>query len=227
MNCLWTSSFLPTTTVRFETEAEMVDFILDPNLAYLVLVIATILAILALLSPGSGVIEAGAVIAGLLAAYSIYRLPLNGWALAILLIGGVLFLGAFFRKDRRWLLATSILCIVIGSAFLFRTEHWWQPAVNPFLAALVAVTSGAFFWVVGRKLFEASTATPRHDLDQLIGAIGEAKTHIHQHGSVQVNGELWSATSRNPIPAGSLVRVVKRDGFTLEVIKEEQTGEPK
>jgi len=203
------------------------DVLLDPNFAYLVLVIATILAILALLSPGSGVIEVGAVIAALLAAYSIYRLPLNGWALAILLVGGALFLGAFFRKDRRWLLAASILCIVIGSAFLFRTEHWWQPAVNPILAALVAVISGAFFWVVGRKLFEASTATPRHDLDQLIGAIGEAKSHIHQHGSVQVNGELWSATSHQPIPAGSLVRVVRRDGFTLEVIKVEQTEEPK
>ncbi|PWH15769.1 MAG: hypothetical protein DDG59_10965 [Anaerolineae bacterium] len=199
------------------------DFLLEPNLAYLILVLATIFAFLALLSPGSGVIEAGAVIAALLAAYSLYRLPVNGWALAILLVGGAIFLGAFFRKDRRWLLAVSILCIVVGSAFLFRTDQWWQPAVNPLLATLVAITSGAFFWVVGRKLLEASIATPRHDLDQLIGAIGEAKSDIHQHGSVQVNGELWSATSHTPIPAGSLVRVVRREGFTLEVVKEEQS----
>ncbi len=197
------------------------DFILDPNLAYLVLVIATILAILALLSPGSGFIEVGAVIAAFFAAYSIYRLPLSGWALAILVVGAMLFLTAFLRKDRRWILGSSILCIVMGSAFLFRTERWWQPAVNPLLATFVSITSGGFFWVVGRKLLEATTAVPRHDLDQLIGAIGEAKTDIHQHGSVQVEGELWSATSQIPIPAGSLVRVVKREGFTLEVVKEE------
>lgn len=199
------------------------DFILDPNLAYLVLVVTTILAILALLSPGSGFIEVGAVIAAIFAAYSIYRLPLNGWALAILVIGGVLFLVAFFRKDRRWILGASILCIVVGSAFLFRTDRWWQPAVNPLLAALVSVISGGFFWVVGRKLLEASAAAPVHSLDRLIGAIGEAKTDIHQHGSVQVEGELWSATSQTLIPAGSLVRVVKREGFTLEVVKEDQT----
>lgn len=198
------------------------DFILDPNLAYLVLVVATILTILALLSPGSGFIEAGAVIAGIFAAYSIYRLPLNGWALVILISGGGLFLVAFFRKDRQWILGASILCIVVGSAFLFRTDRWWHPAVNPLLAALVSVISGGFFWVVGRKLLEASTATPRHNLDQLIGAIGEAKTDIHQHGSVQVNCELWSATSHTPISAGSLVRVVKREGFTLEVVEEKQ-----
>ncbi len=206
---------------KYPKEALM-DFILDPNLAYLVLVITTILATLALLSPGSGVIEVSAVIAAFFAAYSIYRLPLNGWALGVLVLGAVLFLVAFLRRDRRWLLGSAIVCLVIGSAFLFRTEHWWQPAVNPLLAALVSIASGSFFWVVGRKLLEASTVTPRHDLDQLIGAIGEAKTDIHQHGSVQVNGELWSAKSEAPIPAGSLVRVVKREGFTLEVVKEEQ-----
>lgn len=198
------------------------EFSLDPNLAYLILVIATILAVLALLSPGSGFIEIGAVIAALFAAYSIYRLPLNGIALAILCVGGILFLVAFFRKDRRWILGSSILCLIIGSAFLFRSEHWWQPAVNPLLAILVSAATGSFFWVIGRKLLEASVATPHHDPDRLIGELGEAKTDIHQHGSVQVDGELWSATSHTPIPAGSLVRVVKRDGFTLEVVKEEQ-----
>jgi membrane-bound serine protease (ClpP class) len=198
------------------------EFSLDPNLAYLILVIATILAVLALLSPGSGFIEIGAVIAALFAAYSIYRLPLSGIALAILSVGGILFLVAFFRKDRRWILGSSILCLIIGSAFLFRSEHWWQPAVNPLLAILVSAATGSFFWVIGRKLLEASVATPHHDPDRLIGELGEAKTDIHQHGSVQVDGELWSATSHTPIPAGSLVRVVKRDGFTLEVVKEEQ-----
>ncbi len=201
----------------------MIDFILDPNLAYLALVLTTILAVLALLSPGSGIIEASAVIAAFFAAYSIYRLPLNGWALIVMLFGAGFFLVAFFRKDRRWILGASIVCLVVGSAFLFRTDRWWEPAVNPFLAAIVSATSGGFFWVVGRKLLEATTTTPSHDLDKLIGALGEAKTEIHQHGSVQVEGELWSATSRTPIPAGSLVRVVKREGFTLEVVKEKES----
>ncbi|MCS6907747.1 MAG: NfeD family protein [Anaerolineales bacterium] len=198
------------------------DFTIDPNLAYLALALATILVVLALLSPGSGVIEVAAIFATFFAAYSIYRLPLNSWALAILVLGGVLFVAAFLRRDRRYLLGASIVCVVLGSAFLFRTERWWQPAVNPLLVVLVSTVSGSFFWVVGRKLLEATTSTPRHNLDRLIGAIGEAKSNIHQHGSVQVDGELWSATSRTLIPAGSRVRVVRREGFTLEVVKEEQ-----
>ena len=50
-----------------------------------------------------------------------------------------------------------------------------------------------------------------------MGKIGEARTAIHQEGSVLIDSELWSARSQESIPAGEHVRVVKRDGFTLEV----------
>ena len=58
---------------------------------------------------------------------------------------------------------------------------------------------------------------PAHDLGALIGAIGETETAISDEGSVQVAGELWSARSEGPIPEGSQVRVVGREGFYLKV----------
>ena len=60
-------------------------------------------------------------------------------------------------------------------------------------------------------------APPTHDLGALIGQVGEAKTAVHEDGSVQVAGELWSARSNRPIPAGRQVKVVARDGFILDV----------
>jgi membrane-bound ClpP family serine protease len=63
---------------------------------------------------------------------------------------------------------------------------------------------------------------PSHDLSALVGQIGEAKTHIHAEGSVQVDGELWSARSEKSIPNGSAVKVVAREGFVLVV--EKSTG---
>ena len=54
----------------------------------------------------------------------------------------------------------------------------------------------------------------------LVGQVGEAKTRIHEEGSVQVAGELWSAGSKSPIPAGRQVKVTARDGFILEVESE-------
>jgi len=55
------------------------------------------------------------------------------------------------------------------------------------------------------------------DLNTLIGQVGTSKTHVHREGSVQVEGELWSARSKDPIAEGKPVKVVARDGFILEV----------
>jgi membrane protein implicated in regulation of membrane protease activity len=44
---------------------------------------------------------------------------------------------------------------------------------------------------------------------------------VHEDGSVQVGGELWSARSEKTIKAGSSIRVVRRDGFTMFVEKNE------
>jgi membrane-bound ClpP family serine protease len=56
----------------------------------------------------------------------------------------------------------------------------------------------------------------------LIGQVGETRTRVHHEGTVQLQGELWSARSQKPIPAGRKVQVTGREGFVL--IVEEITG---
>ena len=194
----------------------MEKILLDPNVAYLLLVGGVLLAILALLNPGTGILEVSALFALILAGWAVYNLPINPWALLVLLLGVFPFLLAVRRSRRLIYLALAILTLVIGSAFLFQGEGW-QPAVHPVLALVVSALAGGFVWLVVTKSLEAVMARPDHDLNRLIGAIGEAKTDIYMEGSVQVAGELWSACSLKPIPAGAPVRVVKMNGFVLEV----------
>ncbi len=191
----------------------------DPNVDYLLLVAGLVVAVLALASPGSGIFELVAVGLLALAGFGIVlnEIPVNFWAILFLLAGAVFFVLAV-RRPRQWyFLTAAILTLVLGSAYLFRSPNWWAPAVDPLLATTVSVVIGVFFWFVGRKALEAELARPRHDPDALIGAIGEAKTPIHNEGSVQVSSELWSARSDVPIPAGARVRVVQREGFVLKV----------
>ncbi|MBN1146347.1 MAG: hypothetical protein JXA78_03755 [Anaerolineales bacterium] len=195
------------------------DILLDPNIAYLLLAGGLVLAFLAILNPGTGFLEIVAVFALLLSGWSIYNLAdqINWWAVLVILAGALLFIVAVYRFNRLLLLAAAIAAVVIGSAFMFRGPQWWQPAVNPVLAASVGVLSGGFFWVAARKAIEANCTRPTHDLDALVGVAGEAKTEVHLDGSVQVAGELWSAISKEPIAEGVRVRVVGREGFVLHV----------
>ena len=195
------------------------DILLNPNVAYLVLAGGLILAVLSLLAPGTGILEIFALFALLLAGYAVYNLPINEWALLVLLAGVVVFIMAIRKPRVVGLLVVAILMLVLGSAFLFNSDNdvWWRPAVNPLLAATVSILSAGFFWVVTQKVIQARSARPAHDLGALDGAIGEARSNIHEEGSVQVAGELWSARSQQPIPDGTHVRVTGREGFILEV----------
>ena len=195
-----------------------VDFLLNPNIAYLILVGATMLTMMAVINPGTGVLEIVALFLWLISGYIIFNMQINFWALGLMLLGVVLFLLSLRKIKNLVYLALSILAVIVGSIFLF-DQPGWQPAVNPVLAVVVSVFVAGFTWIVAQKALEADQMRPAHDLEALVGAVGEAKTSINDEGSVQVAGELWSAKSKQRIPEGNHVRIVGRDGFSLVVEK--------
>jgi membrane-bound serine protease (ClpP class) len=194
------------------------DFLLDPNVAYLFLLAGVLLGLMAIITPGTGLFEVGALFCLALAGYAVYNLSFNLWALIVLVLSIVPFVYAIQKAKREWFLALSIFGLVVGSVFLFATDGW-RPAVNLPLALISSILYAGFIWIAVRKAMLAAHARPSHDLSTLVGQIGEAKTRIHTEGSVQVAGELWSARSEKSIPNGSPVKVVDREGFVLVVEK--------
>lgn len=194
------------------------NFLLDPNVAYLFLLAGVLMAMLALATPGTGLLEAGALISLTLAGYGIYNLSFHWWALVLILLSVVPFVYSLQKPKRELYLALSIIVLIVGSIFLFPSQTG-GPAVNLLVAFIASVLVAGFLWIAVGKSLQAARSRPAHDLDALIGQIGEAKTRIHDDGSVQVGSELWSARSAKPIRAGSSVRVLRREGFTLIVEK--------
>jgi membrane-bound serine protease (ClpP class) len=193
------------------------DILVNPNVAYLLLVVGTVLAIMALFSPGTGVLEVGAFFVLFLAGWEISQIPINLWALIVLILGVIPFIVAV-RKSRNLLfLAIALVAFVIGSAYLFQGTNWWQPGVNPILAIIVSILASGYLWIATTKVLEAEKMRPQHDLTKLIGDFGEARTDIYNEGSVQVGSELWSARSKVHVRSGAKVLVVNREGFVLDV----------
>jgi membrane-bound serine protease (ClpP class) len=196
------------------------EFLINPNVSYVLLVLGVMTAALALFAPGTGLLEAGALIVLVLAGYGIANLPVNGWGVIIILIGAAPFsLGLapyLARKDRVRLLVVATLLFLIGSAFLYRGESW-LPAVSPILMAILWPIALGLTWFVAEKGMEASAYRPVFNPDQLVGMTGQASSDIRGRGTVYVNGEEWSAISNTFIPAGSAVCVLRRSGLTLEV----------
>lgn len=191
------------------------NFLFDPNVAYLLLVAGFVLAILALFAPGTGLLEVGALTLLVLAGFSITSQPVNGWALALLVVGVIPFILAL-RRWRSWVfLVISLLALIVGSSFLIATPTG-APSVSPVLAIATSLLVGGFLWVVGRKMIDAQ-GRPVARVERVVGKTGEARTDILREGTVYVGGEDWSAHSGVFIPAGSSVVVKSQDGLVVEV----------
>lgn len=197
----------------------MEQFFLDPNIAYLFLVGFFFLAGIAILSPGTGLLEVGALLTLIAAGWAIYNLPINVWALILLLVGVFPAVIAARVSGKRYFLWISVGALVVGTVFLFQGQSWWNPAVNPFLALTGSVVAGSLYYVISLRTLEAIASPPTHDLQRLLGAVGEARSSFHGEveGSVHVQGELWSARSDQPIQEGQRVQVIDRMGFMLIV----------
>jgi membrane-bound serine protease (ClpP class) len=194
----------------------MMDILLDPNVAYLILLGGVLLGFLAIVTPGTGMLEVGTFFCILLTSYAVYRLSVNGWAIVVMLLSLIPFVYASRKPRRELYLGLSILIVVIGSIFVFpRSET--QAGVNPLVAIFSTSFMAIFLWLAVRKSIEAAHLKPLHDLNELVGKSGTTRTAVSSEGSVQVAGELWSARSDQLIPVGSAVKVVRREGFILVV----------
>lgn len=200
----------------------MTNLLLEPNVAYLLLMSSVIMGVLALYAPGTGLIELGAIFALVLAGYGLYNLPVNGWAFIFLLIGITPFLLPLVwkkplnRTQDIAIVLGSFVALVLGSIFLIKTQGG-TGIINPVVIVLASAFTAGIFWLISHKGIEAIRRRPTHDLDRLKGITGVATTDIFDEGSVYAGGEQWSARSKIKIPSGSSVRILKRDGFTLEV----------
>jgi membrane-bound serine protease (ClpP class) len=202
----------------------MLESPLIPNLLYLALVIGTWLAALALINPGTGIIEVLALITLGIAGVGMIFFPVNLWALALLVIGLVLFGLSVWRFRRGLWLVLSVIALTVGSAFLYANPNG-GPAVNLLLALIVAAATVGFFWLMARSVLKAHQVMPDLDPARLMGMVGEARSAIDPVGSAYVDGELWTAKAETTIAPGSRIRVVGQEGLLLIVESDKGTRE--
>ncbi|MGA9190108.1 MAG: NfeD family protein [Anaerolineales bacterium] len=192
------------------------DASLLANLIFLAMTATVWLTVMALITPGTGVLELLALVALGFSAFGILTLSINLWALPLLLAGTVLFGLSLWRWQRGLWLALSAIAFSVGSMFLFRIPGRIL-AVDPLLGAGTSLLTLIFFWLVVRKSLLAFRSPSSDSLSAVMGKVGEARTLLNPVGSVFVNGELWSARADTEIPPGTKIVVVGREGLILIV----------
>jgi membrane-bound serine protease (ClpP class) len=190
------------------------------DILYILLIAAIWTGVLAIASPGTGMLE---LIAGVCIFFTILAAvltPVNPWALGILGLGLAAFLIEAARPMKGIFLVISIILFSVGSAFLYPGSNGDVAGVSWTLAVVASLSTAVFFWFVVRKVLETRKRPLQHNPSSVVDQVGDALTDIEASGSVQMTDEIWSACSETRIPKGSRVRVLSRRGLVLTVRKE-------
>jgi membrane-bound serine protease (ClpP class) len=193
----------------------------DPNLAYFLLVIGLWLAATAAYIPGTGLIEVFSGLGLVVALVLLAGLPTNLTGLLLLSMGVVGFaLIPFIRRRPMWLVAMGLALQVGGSLMLYNGVM-----VSPVLMSVTLIVPLAYHTLILMPMmerhFERVTPTMERDAN-LVGMSGRVVQDLDPIGSVQVNGETWTAEGRRKLRAGAPIVVVSRDNLRLVVDLDKQ-----
>ncbi|MCX8033925.1 MAG: nodulation protein NfeD [Thermodesulfovibrio sp.] len=207
--------------IKMNFRERLLNFLSNPNIAYILLMIGIYGIIFELSNPGAifpGVIGA---ISLILAFYSLQTLPINYAAAGLIFLGIVLFILELKFTSYGLLTLGGIICFVLGSIMLFDTAN---PLFKLSLSVVipVSIVTVIFFALLLRLAYKAHKRKPVTGVEELIGLKGVAKTDIDSHsGMVVIHGELWQAISDTEIKKNEEVIVEEVKGLTLKVRKAE------
>ena len=193
----------------------------NPNVAYILMLIAIYGIIFELQNPGSvfpGVVGG---IALILALFAFAVLPVNLAGVLLIVLGIALLVTDVFVPGHGILTVGGLIAFVVGSLILFETR---SPVfrISATLVITMAAATGAFFLFAvgaGIRAQKAKVVTGR---EGMIGQVVEARTDIVPKGKVFAEGSWWNAvTDGEPIKKGELVRIVGMEKLLLRVRKED------
>jgi membrane-bound serine protease (ClpP class) len=191
----------------------------DPNIAYILLTLATIGLITEISSPGLVLPGVAGGISLFLAFYSLGVLNAYWGGIALILLAMGLFITEYFTHSYGLLTAGGIASLVMGSLILFSGSPEIGEVNRGLIAGVTAGITAFAIFVIG-AIIRGQRRRKATGAEGMIGTIAIAKTPLDPTGTVLAQGELWTATSEGgKVAPGEEVIINKVEGLKLWVAK--------
>jgi membrane-bound serine protease (ClpP class) len=194
----------------------ILDTLMDPNIAFLLLAIGALSLYIEFNHPGAVIPGTVGVVFILLAAFALNFLPTRFAALGLILGAFALF-GAEAKFATHGVLTIGGIVLLTLGGLLLVDSPIPEMRVHLLTALAVSIPLGlitAFLMTIAVRARRNKVVTGAQGL---IGQTGMAQTMLAPEGKVFVHGELWNAVATSPLPPGQLIVVRRIDGLTLQV----------
>ncbi len=203
---------------EMDWKERMLNFFADPQMVFLLFIIAVAGIGMEFKSPGlivPGVIGAVALFLFLMA---VRVLPINLAGLALIILAIVLFILELKIASYGLLTVGGIVSFIFGSMILFDSPlPGGQIPLRSIISVVVFLL--AFFFIVVRSVVLAHKGQVTTGMQGLVGETGMAIRDFDGNGKVFVHGEIWNASSEDAIKRDDRITVTGSKGMTLFVKK--------
>ncbi|MFT7824774.1 MAG: nodulation protein NfeD [Sulfurimonas sp.] len=202
--------------LSFEADwkTRFLTIITDPNIAYILLILALYGIFFELMNPGAIVPGVIGVISGVLALYALNMLPFNYAGLLLILLGVLFMIAEVLIAGFGIFGIGGVIAFAFGSFLLFDTQTLGVGVSIPLIIAFTLV-SLAFFVYVIRFLIRSRSVKTVSGTEEMIGSEAKILEVTDEGYRVRCHGEIWSAKSKEPLDIGQSAWVDGLDGLTL------------
>ena len=197
--------------------------LIDPNIAFLLIAIGVQAVLIEISSPGGWVAGFIGVVCLTLATYGVGVLPVNWFGFIFMATAFVLFILDIKAPTHGALTAAGVASFIVGALVLFNSPGTPQfQLVSVPLVIATGILLGLFFFGILVYALRALRVPVSVGVESLAGKIGTVRSWDEAGGQVQLESELWSASSVNEsekISKGDKVEVVEVSGIRLKVRK--------
>lgn len=209
---------LATENVRLERiEPTMVErilgFIANPNVAVILMSLATTGIIIEMWNPGSIFPGALGLTCLALGLYSLQVLPFNWLPLALMGIGAILIVVEAYSPTFGVAGLAGLSLFGVGMYFLFPESL----RVSPVIIGVSVATAGALMAVVLIAFIGSRSHGPMIGAEAIRKREGVVDEWDGAEGWVIIEGERWRARADKPMKPGDRIRVVDIDGLVVTV----------
>ncbi|MEA3491722.1 MAG: nodulation protein NfeD [Campylobacterota bacterium] len=208
---------------HFEADwkTRLLSIITDPNIAYILLIIAIYGIFFELMNPGGifpGVIG---LISGVIALYALNMIPFNYAGLLLIILGIAFMISEVFVVGFGILGIGGAIAFAFGSLLLFDAQTLGSGVSTPLVIAFSLVSLGFFIFVMHSILHSRSEKIVS-GAEEMIDSSAEVLEVTNKGYRVRCHGEIWYAKSDVQLEVGQNVRVESLSGLTLHIVPIEE-----
>jgi membrane-bound serine protease (ClpP class) len=206
-------------TMEMTWVQKLMNYISDPNIAYILMLLGIYGLIFEFYSPGIGIPGVVGGISLILAFYAMHTLPINIAGLALIALAIVLFILELATPTNGILSIGAVISLLLGSVMLIKpgADFAWAKISLSVIIPAVILSALFFLTIVGIGI-NAQKRKVSTGVEGLVGETGEAVSDLTPAGNVFVQGELWKAESKSGIIAkGQKVKILAVNGLRIDV----------